>query len=140
MERKDLAVEMDKIKTICKKKIEKCGSFGAFIVSYAAYNEWVSFTGPWDNETEKETDFWEEVKAVKLRSPYMVIYGFLGKGYNGQVIDPGIDCIYLLGKQNEKTICVTITYTKEGNKYNFVEKIGDTKSTLLEDMVAKVKE
>ncbi len=137
LEKKDLTIELEKVKNMVKDKINKENGFPPFIISYSIANgNRMVQVDRWETEGERYNNFKKVVNWAKSEQPYGVIFGSLNirqsyktqEDFDARVNGEEHHEALLFLKTPDKSLCVCIEFTGEEGKYAFIEEVMDTNS------------
>lgn len=136
MDRKDIHVEMEKIKNMVMQKIEiGDGSFCAFVISYSDKVSYFAEIVTGITEKERDSSYGQMIDWLKGQDPYMFIFGIqtverryktkgdMEKHENYEEIDSAL----IIGKTQTSTDHIVLEYEAVNGQYFFQEH--DIKST-----------
>jgi hypothetical protein len=129
MERKNILAEMEKIKCLAKEKLQECGGFKMFVVSYSANGDILASLEPWTDECERKQKLRTLVNWLKLEQPYMFVFCSM---IMRRKFDKKEDCennvnytevagILILGRTPSKSYCLSLEHKKASEGYQFAE-------------------
>ena len=151
LEKKDLTIELEKVKNMVKDKINKENGFPPFIISYSVANgNRMVQVDRWETDEERYENFKKVVNWAKSEQPYGIIFGSLNirqsyktqEDFDARVNGEEHHEALLFLKTPDQTFRVCIEFTGEEGKYTFIEESEDAsnceKRTLLDEVFTSV--
>jgi hypothetical protein len=131
MERKDIFVELEKVKSMVEKKLQKDGCFPAFAIAYTAESNRMLQLDGWETDEERAEQITKAVDWLKSKQPYMIAFGSLStrrkyktqEDYQNDTNYEMVDGIVILAQTPDKRYNYFIEYTTENGKYLFKEEL-----------------
>ena len=130
MERKDILVELDKVKNLVKNKIERESGFLSFVISYSLTNKnRIAHLDKWSDEEGKEYILTQMIDWLKEQSPYAFIFTsftlkrqFANKeDYKNNINYTETPGVLIIGKTPDKSYHLSLEYGNENGKLIFLK-------------------
>ena len=130
MERKDILVELDKVKNLVKNKMERQGEFLSFVISYSLTNKnRIAHLDKWTDEEGKAdiltqmTDWLKEQKiyAFIFVSPTLKRQFANKEDYEKDINYIEIPSILITGRTPDKSYNLSLEYGNENGKLIFLK-------------------
>lgn len=136
MERKNILVELDKVKRLVENKINKVGSFSPFMITFSFTTGGHIIQLPrWHDESEKAEILTELIEVATNNLPYAFIFASpttrlqyqTQEDYDNNRDEKAerIPSIIIVGKTYEKSYHLHIDYEIADNKFVFSEHLDD---------------